>query len=697
MADEKQPQKPTGRRGAIQTLIRWQQRLSGKRIGPFELISAILVSGLGLGLLQIGSLIALNYDSHFLGYRPNIPSDTVIVYLDDESHRRLDQPFTEAWDRGFHARLVERMTEAGARLVLFDILFAGASKYPEADEEFATAIRENGRVIISGQIDGREKFLTTSYEPLLTNALSWALVNYVHDPDFTIRNHLGAMDWQVNNIAGDTNSPRVNMTRRTLSWEAAHQLTIALPPKELGDARHIGIHYYGPPDSIPSVPFWKVDEEVEPLSTFTNKIVLVGAKQSAGFSGAGKDTFGTTYTKWTEGEPHAAGVEIHATKLLNLIHQDYLTRLPRWVEYLLFVLIGIGVSVGLLQFRPRFAIIVSLVSAIVIVSAGYGAFHLAQYWFPWMVALSQLAAALVIAIAVFALRYYVQAQVLEGSLAFHVSPKRAKQLRERPELLEPHGEHSPVSFFFSDIEGFTTVSDRIDPNTLFANLNKYFDVAMPCFYETDGTVMQFVGDAIYAIWNAPEPQDDHAARTIRTALMFRDKLAELRARDEPYAFKTRIGLHSGYANVGNCGSNERFEYAAIGKDTNMAARLEGLNKYLGTEIIGSEALVNQTGDEFLTRPLGRFQLKGSDRIVAVHEVLGARNGAPEPEWLKPFADGLAAFRKRAWDDAESQFQSVLEMRDQLDGPSRFYLNQTRRLRDVPPGQVWMGEVIMDEK
>jgi adenylate cyclase len=202
--------------------------------------------------------------------------------------------------------------------------------------------------------------------------------------------------------------------------------------------------------------------------------------------------------------------------------------------------------------------------------------------------------------------------------------------------------------------------------------------------------VKYIGDAIFAFWNAPEPQSDHAVRACEAALRFRELSAqELRGKK----LITRIGLHTGVANVGNFGSATRVDYTAIGEDVNLASRMEGLNKYLGTNVLMTGAVKAEIGDRFATRYLGKFQLKGFERAVEVYELLG-------PGWMTygdaAFAEGLKAFHARDLEAASNIFARLLESHPK-DGPASFYFRHIEEIRTEPVPAEWGGEVELKEK
>lgn len=658
---------------------------------PGEWGAAAFSAALGL-LLLLGSLgdglTRASYDLLFATRAPSKPTEVVLVYLDDVSHKVLGQPMSAAWDRGLHAELVNRLTEAGAKAVVFDIFFpdAGPESNAKANREFATALRTNRSVVLGGEVEraGGTHTLFQPYVAFRTNAAAWGLVQLPVDPDFGVRQHLGSI-----RLADGTAIP-------SLSWSVAKFLAAELPSERDANRGRIWINYYAPPGGLPSVSYHQaIDPEGVPKGFFKDKIVVVGAQQSTGFTGTKKDEFATAFTRLTHGKFFAPGAEIQATLILNILRGDWLSRLPLAVEALLVVLLGVAGGWGLTRLRPLRTLLVALGTMALVVIAAVLAFR-AEWWFAWLIVLVQLLAAWVWAMATHSIRAHVEGQKRLHDFERHFAPEVAARLVDAGDRLK--AEEMKVTFLFSDIEDFTTTCDRTASPLLFAQLRNYFDQVVPCIQEQQGTLLQFVGDAIYAVWNAPEPQPDHAARAMRAALRMQAKLFELEVEGRRLSFKTRIGLHFGEAMVGPHGSKERFEYGAVGKDTNLAARLEGLNKYLGTTLLASEEVVTRARSEFVCRWAGHFQMKGSDRKPSVYEVLAERTPEmKDPEWVATFVEAVHAFQSAKWDDAEAGFRKTSEQRGQPDGPSEFYLKQVAKYRTTAPAQPWKGEVRLDDK
>jgi adenylate cyclase len=316
-------------------------------------------------------------------------------------------------------------------------------------------------------------------------------------------------------------------------------------------------------------------------------------------------------------------------------------------------------------------------------------------WFVFFIVVVQVGFALVISVAYNSLQAYVQKRLAEQSLAFYLSPKLVKKFASNPSLLKPGAEKQTVTLLFTDIADFTKMSEGLDPDELAAVMNEYFERAVgQCIHKTDGTVVKFIGDAIFAFWNAPDPQQDHAVRACGATMHFLE-LASKPVRGR--LLHTRIGLHSGVANVGNFGSVERSDYTAFGENVNLASRLEGLNKYLGTTCVMSGDTYAAINDAFITRAAGMFRLKGFEKAVAVYELVGWPGEAEATRpWRDAFRAALESYQRGDLAAAREGFESVLRLKPE-DGPSRFYLERIAEYDGQPPAEGWTGEVQLKEK
>ena len=659
-------------------------------------IASGLTALVGAALLQLhigDGLTRASYDLPFDLRSDLAATNVAIVYLDERSHIELNQPMTAPWDRSLHAKLIKQLVAEGAKAIVFDIIFTDPSANPAADDELAAAIKQSGRVILAGDFQNREttpgamgSWEELPYEPFRNAAAGWGNANLPADPDFGIRKFFPT----VHDISG----------QNAVMWLPGAVAKFTGAPDEVLRPNGIesrSLNYYGPPHTLPGISYFQaLMPDGPPPGFFRDKIVFIGGQMTADFSGKGKDEFLTPYSYL--GKSFAPGVEIQATAALNLIQQNWLNRMSPLSELAIALLFAFAAGYGLIRVLPLTAAVLTLAGTILIgVSAHSLAWHW-HLWFAWLILVVELWVALLCSVAYNSLRLYVERKMLEQSLAAHLSPALVKRVLSDPNLRRRGGTKQEVSIMFTDIENFSRISETMHPDDLVNLLNEYFEAALQCIHETDGTVMDLVGDAIFAIWNAPVEQGDHRERAFQAALKLQEQLAEFNAAQKGFPLRTRVGLHTGIVCVGNIGSEQRFDYAAVGEHTNLASRLEGLNKYLGTSVLATREIQRVVEGKLTSRLVGHIQVKGFARAIEIHELLGPRELAePTRPWREKYAQALAHFQRREFDAAEKAFQETIQLRKDGDGPSLFYLNQIAELRIHPPPPEWIGEVAMKEK
>lgn len=648
----------------------------------------------------------LSYDLPY-ALRNDLPaSQAVIVYLDDISHTELKQTFGEPWDRNLHAQLIERLTKDGAKAIVFDVLFSNeASTNQEADAHLAREMKENGRVFIGSNFYQREtqpgafgRWVELPFAPFREAAAGWGNINLQVDPDFGVRDCFPNLE----NIAEQAKVP-------WLPWAVAEHMLPAgrkLPPEN----QNRWINYLGPPGTLPSISYFlALKPEGAPPNFFKDKIVFVGALLSADFAGKGKDEFRTPYAYWRKG--FAAGVEIHATATLNLLQGNWLNRLPAWLELTLVVLVGGLAGFGLMRLQPIAAVVFAVATVLVIASAACLLVWQQFIWLNWLLLMSQVGIGLVCSVSVNSLQLYIEGRLLEESLSAHLPPTLVRQVMENPTLRQLGGKQQEISILFTDVANFSRISETVHPDDLVRLMNKYFETALACVHETDGTVVNLVGDCVFAIWNAPVAQPDHRERACRTALLLREKVVEFTVSHLHLPLRTRVGVHGGPASVGNIGSSVHFDYTALGDNINLTSRLEGLNKFLGTSVLVTREIQRAVENSMVWRALGHFQFKGLGRVCEVYELIGPLGGAdPTRAYREQFARGLQEFCLRRFDAAAESFEKTIELRRKIepqynpgttvtsaDGPSRFYLETIEEFRAHPPAREWIGQIELKEK
>jgi adenylate cyclase len=281
----------------------------------------------------------------------------------------------------------------------------------------------------------------------------------------------------------------------------------------------------------------------------------------------------------------------------------------------------------------------------------------------------------------------------------YVSKKLVQQVMRSPESSGVGGARREVTVMFTDIESFSLLSERMEPEILTDRLSRYFDALGTAISANKGMIDKYIGDSIMAFWNAPEPDPDHVANACRAALQAAAASNRLRekwaARGRP-TFRTRIGVHTGWAVVGNVGARERINYTLVGPVANQASRLEGLNKVYGTEILVSGEVVQSTADRFLWRHIDRFVAAGTTEAHEIYEPLGEIDDGRQSEFLARWRVSHAAYDAGRFDEALAGFRALASSRPD-DGPSRVFVARCAAfLRDgTPPG--WDGAWHFDRK
>ncbi len=656
-------------------------------------LGALLTAGIGVILCTtpVGKTLQdASYDIPFVLRVERIDKDVAVIYLDETSYKILNGS-PDYFDRTNHAQLLKSLKTQGVKLVVFDILFIDKNKPTNAsDHVFAQAIRDFGNVVLGAQYDEDAQTERDEAIPPLDifvdatpGSNSWGVVKIHRDSDFAARRiHPGSTNFV------------------SLAWKAAelYGAKVARNPEKRGDERWM--NYYAK-EPFAEIPYWDVIKRTmkNKAISWTNKVVFVGSGADiAGFTGEEKEQVRYPWT-WLTGH-HPAGVEVHAQTFCNLIHGNWLTRLPQSWEVIIIILVGIILGEGLTFYRPLPATGFAIGAALAVFALALGLFTGLNIWFSWLILVGvQIPVALGWSLFFHSINSYIEKQVLTQSLVHYLSPHHVKRILKQPELLQPGGEQKIVSILFSDIEGFSNISEHLHPADLLKQLNDYYEAAISCIQKTDGAVMNLIGDAIFAIWNAPLDQEDHQERACRAAILLNEKLIEFNTR-QIQPFRTRVGLHTGVVSVGNIGSRTRFEYTAIGDSVNMASRLEGLNKRLGTSLLATRDIQMAVEKRLVSRFVGYFKFQGLVQEVEVHEMIATlENEEASRAWRESFKAAWILFRDRSWEKAAAQFEETLTLRPRenpskpSDGPSDFYLKLIKEFEVAPPPKDWKLGVV----
>jgi adenylate cyclase len=264
-----------------------------------------------------------------------------------------------------------------------------------------------------------------------------------------------------------------------------------------------------------------------------------------------------------------------------------------------------------------------------------------------------------------------------------------------PASLQLGGEEKELTVLFSDLQGFTSYSERYTPQQMIELLSEYYARMTERVFACGGTLKEYVGDEMMAIFGAPIEQPDHAARACAAALeMQAHRIAMTRewaSLGRPPLF-ARTGVNSGRMLVGNLGSKYRFSYGVLGDNVNLGSRLEGLNKEYSTEILIGEGTAALLGDTFLLREVDQVRVVGKQKPIRIYELVGHSDAKLHPAEfaaLMEYRDALDAYRGQRWQAALGLFASVLEKRKN-DGPSRVMIERCRSYVTAPPAEDWDG-------
>ena len=444
------------------------------------------------------------------------------------------------------------------------------------------------------------------------------------------------------------------------------------------------INYRGQAKTFPHYSFSDLLKGRLSPTLFKDKIALIGAT-AVGIYDLRVMPFSSVFP----------GLEIHANIIDNLLHQDYLTR-PNWTAILniiAIILTGLILSLTLGRIRATWGFLF-----VVLVFLAY--FFIDRYFFQrfnqWLGIVYPGLNIVLVYLGITAFNYMTEEREkrkIRGAFQYYVSPSVVSEMLKNPEQLRLGGEKKELTVLFSDIRGFTTISEQMEPEALVHFLNQYLTRMTNLVFRHEGLVDKYMGDAIMAIFGAPLPQQDHALRACLAALDMTQELYEMQKEEQTPGtpkLAAGIGINTGWMVVGNMGSESRFDYTVLGDNVNLGSRLEGLNKEYGTNIIISEFTYENIKDQILCRELDLVRVKGKDKPVRIYEVLN-RLDAPDKdqELVTLFHKALAYYRQKNWLEAIALFQKALQLNPQ-DHPSQLYLSRCDQLIQSPPPTDWDG-------
>lgn len=644
--------------------------------------------------------------------RPYDPKAPVrILAIDEESLKRIGQ---WPWPRETLARIIERLTGAGAAVVL-DVLLsepdrmspenlqklwqdraeaqavmAAIVKLPHPDEELAKAM-SNGAVVVAfaltSEPGGRQplpkagfaiigdsplRFLlgqtgaTASLEIFEKAAAGNGAVTVPPDTDGIIRRVPLVLYYQGNIEPGlMAEALRVAQGASTYAIKASNAnqesrlgLQTGINNIKIGqfivpvDASGNVILYDSGSQKGRFIPIWKILDPGFDVSQLNGNIVLIGSTAE-----------GLRDFKPTPLDPNMAGIEVHAQILEQMINGQFLQRpdWASWIEYLTIILLGLIMITLTHRLGALWTAIVGAVAVAAAIGGSWVAF--AQYHllfdpiYPSVTALAIYLSASLLGY----LRTEGERRHVRRAFSQYLAPAIVEQLSRNPELLKLGGELRELTVMFSDIRDFTKIAEKLDPAALTHLINSILTPLTAAIYAQNGTVDKYIGDCIMAFWNAPLADAEHRRHSLLAALGMREALIEANRRLGEDAAKAGrafspvgvgIGINSGPCSVGNMGSDQRFAYSALGDTVNLASRLESLTRAYGVEIIVGEDAAEGIEDMALLE-IDRVRVKGRSTPLTIYTLLAATRDAGFDQLAEAQARFLAAYRRQAWPEAKT--------------------------------------------
>lgn len=603
-----------------------------------------------------------------------------IIGIDEASFQQIGRQWP--WPRRLHAELIEQVNKAGALVVAIDLMMAEPSADPEDDRRLAAAIEKAGNVVVAAGMQYQESQYARQWlrvdplEILRQAGAGVGLTNIIQDNDLVVRRMPDGDD---------------------VFWRAIIERVNKLQPEMLKppvDQRHKLVAYAGPDRTFPFVSYYqalRADTELPP-GIFQDQIVIIGldAKASANAQAVQPDQFATPFTALTDWL--TPGAELHANFLESALTGRGIDPLSKEWSLLLCIVAALLAGLFMRHWRPWRSGAVALFMLLSVGGLCAGLFFTLQIWLPCLAAICSV-------ILVYAqlgthayFREQQQRQETRRAFAMYLAPEVVNEIMAHPEKLKLGGERRDVTLLFTDLAGFTTLSEMLGPEQVAQLLNEHFSRATAIIKQRGGTVNRFIGDAIMAFWGAPLADPDQALHACQAAMEMQIDMRKLReelaARNLP-PLHMRVGIHSGPAILGNLGSVDRFDYTAIGDSVNLAARLEGVNKLYGTEILISADTASLLAGRLPLRRVDRVIVKGKTEAVDIYTLFG------DAQLIALTDQAWEAYRLGDWATSKAGWEAVLAYQPK-DSVAQLYLERLELLSAAPVPEDWQGAMALEK-
>ena len=641
----------------------------------FSVITIALFT-LILILHSLGFLNNLNYlvtDNLYGGKTPL--NSIIIVGIDDRSIEQLGR---WPWDRSVFANLTKNL--GNPKVVGFDIGFYDSTT---SDSTLKDSF-EGKTIVLASQVksftlNGQAESLLTPQSILLTKnsssstspsggSVTTGYVNILTHPDGITRT--------------------VNFNLSTTYPHFAYQIFEKAFNQPSPVSSDFYINFPAAPYTFHIIPVSDIiNHNVDP-ETFTGKIVLVGA-----VSPSLKDH----YFVPTSSGIAMPGVEVHASIIQTLLLQNNFNHQSNFSLYLLIFLFLIIVGSAVFFLRPITTICVLLSSILIYELA---AIFLVNYHLLLNLVYPPLT--IMVSYPLFYAASYTieqrERKKVENAFGKYLSPTIVTHLLKNKETLELGGEERELTILFSDIRGFTTLSEKLTPTELVSTLNEYFNAMSAIIIKEKGIVDKYIGDAIMAFWGAPMENKNHPIDAAKSAVGMKRTLKKIKTKleEKGITIDIGIGINTGTVVVGNIGSNDRFDYTVIGDAVNLSSRVEGLTKEYGVTIIITAHTKRHLPKEYITRELDLVAVKGKTEPVPLFELIDVHENIESDtfEFIKIYESALAEYRQGNFEQAQTKFKESHAMKH--DKASKLMIERCEEYIIHPPTN-WDGVYIAKSK
>ncbi len=575
------------------------------------------------------------------GTRPT-SGNIVIVAIDDQSFQwtRYEWP----WPRAYLAQIVNEINQGGARVVGLDILLTESGKDPGGDEALAKALSQSPAAVSNMEVlrpQAGMVSLNLPVEPIRSALKAVGITTIIEDKDAFVRS-LQAYDSFNGQVYYNWAFQVASQYLKTAppSNPSAYGLTFNGEPVPLHNGL-LTINYNGPAGTYPTYSAYQVtlgDVLKENPNAFKGKIVLIGATTI---------TLHDVYATPFSAQQPTAGVEVVANAIDTILEGDYLRETPPWIS--LLVIIFMAVIAGLISRirRPSTTLLLMVIGIALYAGAAYIFFADRNIYIPVVAPQLMLFLGVILPAIEQGVSQELEKRRVRNLFSRFISPEMVDQLIETQDI-NSLNKRADLSILFSDIRGFTTLSEKLSPEEVVSVLNPYLEAMTKVIEKHGGTVDKYEGDAIVAFFGEPVVHEDHALRAVRAAVDMRKALADLHQMWEkqgrPFRIEIGIGVNSGEVFVGLLGSAQRVNYTIIGDNANLASRLQDLTKTYQWPILVSESTYDQVKDEFEAELADSVIVKGRSEVVKVYKIIGRRN-ALESEHIQALGERTVPISK----------------------------------------------------